>query len=206
MPVAPMGFHPSGVFPRCQVPGLVTQGLPSWCCSSVGRKMLNNISSAEARRCRVVDAADAFCHLQGLAPSSESVLPIRCYPGSDSRSPLGLPKRLSRVSTAALGHGARTVYRSCASSRLPSGRHGTEAPRASSSQPGRASADFPTSTAAWLLSQRTPLVRFRGLPHPCQFEGLSVPCNAGQPMHCSPGRTYPHSLKHLGAYASSTGV
>jgi len=90
MPVAPMGFHPSGGFPRCQVPGLVTPGLPSWCCSPVIRRMLNNISRAEARRCRVVDAADAFRHLQGLAPSSESVLPIRCYPGSDSRSPLGL--------------------------------------------------------------------------------------------------------------------
>jgi hypothetical protein len=91
MPVTSMGFHPSGVFPRGQVPGLVTQGNALLVFLLRWPGKLYNIPSAEARRCRVVYAADAFVHLQGLAPTRESVLPIRCYPGSDSRSPLGLP-------------------------------------------------------------------------------------------------------------------
>jgi hypothetical protein len=59
---------------------------------------LDNISSAEARRWGVVNAADAFGHLQGLAPSSESVLPFRCYPEVASRSPPGLLSPLQGLS------------------------------------------------------------------------------------------------------------
>lgn len=91
MPVAPMGFRPSGGFPRAQVPWLVTPGLPSWRFSSAVRRMLINISSAEARRGCVMRTSGAFGRLQGLAPSSESVLPFRCYPEFVSRSPPGLP-------------------------------------------------------------------------------------------------------------------
>jgi len=69
MPVTPMGFRSSGVFPRCQVLRLVTEELPSWRFSSALQSKLRN-PGRPISACSIKEAyVTSLCRLQGFAPT-----------------------------------------------------------------------------------------------------------------------------------------
>lgn len=105
------GVRPPGVFPRCQVPQLVTAELPSW------RFFLRNAYVMRAVRRRASwnfrSSTRTFCRLQGVAPTANPCRWWIIHPVPDGRSPpelslaspgssRGLGSRPRRVSTPVL--------------------------------------------------------------------------------------------------------